>query len=299
MHWKRAYLNKFLEKNTQMALKELANDGNLPSIDLEVIENLCVVNILKLCYGLIDMPESILQNGKMLEYFNKEELYVYELYEMVLAANNCLEAINYACKFVSEYQEQDYLKNETIPFDKFCLYHYDVICHKISTLKDLYLKIVNHIYELNINKNECSWKEIEGKKQQIGNPSLFDIFDDNFKLMKGLEKKRNASSHDGVIHSEKLCNIQLYLAMSSAQEHFSDIIPKNPIYDKSSKEYKAQIEIAHHDFFREIEIIRYNAIAITREFYNNVSEQLLHQLSVKIPINYQRAIQIHCDKCNE
>lgn len=96
-----------------------------------------------------------------------------------------------------------------------CLYHYDIICHKVSTLKDLYFKIINKIYRLGLEKP--TWNNIKKQKDKINNEHLFTILEDNYSLMESIDNERNMSSHEGNIHLSLLNELSIYLMCSSLQ----------------------------------------------------------------------------------
>ncbi len=226
------------------------------SIDC-VVEN-PFYNKLSLCIGNIykSVGDAHTDDGDFFKYFNANESYINDIYMMCRSIEACLKSINNAIIFISQYKVLNYTEKDFIPFDEFCLYHYDVVCHKISTLKDLYFKIINKVYKLELNK--ATWKAINEHKKQINNEQLFSILNDNHQLMETIENKRNKSSHEGNMQLTLLNDLSLYLLVAKMQE----IAPSIEVlwkYEKGSPIYNAKIEQTKKDILEHLNVIKYNA----------------------------------------
>lgn len=262
----------------------------MPPICWEIAEQTRVVNLLAYSFGLIcNKAENIDEDIR--KFLSDDERFVYELYNIQGSIQGCLKAIDYARRFISEYGEHEYMKDDAVPFDEFALYHYDVVCHKIATLKDLYFKFINVLYGLALTKKTCKWDNIKDSQEQIGNSELFDVLYTNYDLIKKIEQKRNKSSHEGFLFAKALDNLRLYLAVVAAQDKLPEG-DRNVQYDKHSLSYKAQIESAKKKMLWEVDLVRYNAISITTRFYDSLEMPLSNKLSECIPETYKRVIEI-------
>lgn len=274
-------------------IKELKSYSELPNISLDdVLENLFTVYINR-CFGLI-LKNIAKRTGKETELYdnmtNNEE-YVKNSHDIQEAIISSLESIDYAIRFIGEYGENDYLKNDFIPFDKFAAYHYDVICHKVSTLKDLYFKLTNQIYNLGLGSKECKWKNIEDKKNTINNTALFELFEANRVLNSDIKNRRNNSSHDGKLSIPFLHDIRLYLWASKANETLSKFMPSDPMYERNSHEYSVQVNLAKEKTLEECKIIRYNIFAITKCILCSLSEELIENVKRLLPDLDKRVVE--------
>lgn len=266
-------------------LQELKSYDDLPSISLDDVQENPFTEYLNLCFGLI-LDDIAKRTGKETELFDNmstNEEYVIKEHEIQESLFSSLESIDYAIHFIESYGEKDYLKSDFIPFDKFAAYHYDVICHKVSTVKDLFFKLTNHTYNLGFGNRECKWNNIEKKKSIINNPFLFDLFDANEKLNSNVKKKRNDSSHDGVLRIPFLHDIRLYFWAVEANEVLSHSIQSNPIYERNSFEYSNQINLAKEETLKDIGVIRYNTFAITKCILCSLSERLIENVKQLLP----------------
>lgn len=216
----------------------------------------------------------------LLEHMSPNEAYINDIFMMCRSLESCLKAIDYATLFISRYGTKDYKQKTFVPFDEFCLYHYDVICHKVATLKDLYFKLINKVYRLNLMRT--TWKEIEKHKGKINNEQLFSILCDNFSLMDDLEKKRHKSSHDGDISMSILNDISLYLMVSSLQGKVPTI-ESDWRYNKDSILYRNKIKQAKNKVLEELDIVKYNAFEITKCFMCSLSSQFENLLTELFP----------------
>lgn len=282
-----------------MKLQILKNINELPQIKLEDVENNCFSTSLGMAIGaIIQQVEEREGRGKenIFDYFNTEERYIYEIFMLHRSLISCLETIDMAIGFISSYSKKDYMKKSYIPFDKYSLYHYDVICHKVSTIKDLYYKIINLVYELKL-KN-CNWKSLQKEEQNINNAFLFELLEANYKLVSNIEDKRNKSSHEGVIRHSLLSDIGFYLMVVDLQDKVPQFTPAEEKYSKNSLIYSDRIKKAKKDFLANLRVVRYNVCSITRCLLCAMSVQLELILRKKTPnVNYKGSESV-C-KCSD
>lgn len=242
-------------------------------ISIDEVENNPFYNKLVFCIGAIYQDISDVHKGEedIFKYLKPNEAYINDIFMMCRSMETCLDSINYAIDFISHYGSKDYCRKDFIPFDRFCLYHYDIICHKVSTLKDLYFKIVNKIYRLGLEKP--TWSNIKKQKGKINNEHLFTILEDNYSLMESIDNERNMSSHEGNIHLSLLNDLSIYLMCSSLQGKLPTM-EYDWKYQKGSIIYKSKIKQAKKEMLEYLNIVKYNAFFVTKCFMCSLSPQL-------------------------
>lgn len=272
-------------------------------LSIKDVENNCFTAKLGVLMGAV-FEQVGNREGKgskfSVDKFTEEELFFRNMYELHMALFDCLKVIDTAIDFISMYNKKYYMRKKCIPFDKFALYHFDVFCHKVSTIKDLYFKIINIVYELNLNKNNISWKSIDNQRLKINNLDVFICLERFFNLCSDIEKKRHKSSHEGYINSSALSDISLYLMVSDLQEKVPQFTPSNPIYVKDSYIYRLQIKKAKKEFVNQLRGKRNAIFIITRYFLCSLELQLEKLRINKIPDI--KAVPIgdsHFCKCSE
>lgn len=266
-------------------LQELKSYSELPDISLDDVRKNPFTEYINLCSGLI-LDDIAKKTGKETELFDNlsvDEEYVIKGRDIQDSLFSSLESIDYAIHFIESYGEKDYQKSDFIPFEKFAAYHYDVICHKVSTVKDLFFKLTNQTYNLELGNEECKWKNIEKNKNIINNPVLFDIFDANEKLNSKIKDKRNGSSHDGKQAIPFSQDRRWYFWAAEANEALSTYNHSNPSYERNSYEYSKQINLAKEETLNEIELIRYNTFSITKCILCSLSERLTEKVKQILP----------------
>lgn len=281
-----------------LKIKELTSPKDLPIITLEDIQNNCFSKYLNTCFGII-LDDIIKRTGKVTDIYNNmstNENFVKTEYDIQNSLFSSLEKIDYAMRFIESYEKKDYLKSDFIPFDKYAAYHYDVICHKVSTAKDLFLKITNQTYNLGLGNRECNWNNIKKKRSIIDNPFLFDLFEANDKLNSGIKNKRNDSSHEGVLKISSLHEIESNLWTSKANEVLAKFMPSNPNYERNSSEYSAQISLAKKKILEDCTIVRYNIFAITKSILCCQFAKLKYTVEQLLPSVDKRTTEILSQK---
>ena len=150
--------------------------------------------------------------GIFLESKNKkyttEELYILRFYQIIHKIHSCYKSINQACNFIKcrpTVKELD--KNEEMTVIDYYNYHYDVIIHKLTTIKDLSFKLINKVFGLKLKDKDCTWNSICSKKDLITIPGILDIQTLHYNLMNEIISDRNESSHNGSVDIKLFRNI--------------------------------------------------------------------------------------------
>ncbi len=211
---------------------------------------------------------------------NIEERYIIDAYDIIHNIHNCLETIDNAILFIKEGWDSEFGVKHRINEDTYLLYHYDIICHKIYTVRDLYFKLINHIYELGLKNKECKWKNIKGKRKSISNTFLFSLLNDNQNSLKSIYLVRTVSSHDGVIRDKSLD----VTAINSILAIYKDLIPKNLINGitiNNNLFYRHRFQENKSKFIEHIEICRYNTFIYTRCILCSLCNDFLSKISIE------------------
>lgn len=212
-------------------------------------------------------------NKERKEALCHEDYTILELFNLYTSIDKCLKSIEIAKKSILHYCYHDYIRNDAVAFDDFCSYHLDVVYHKVSTLKDLYFKIINTIYSLGLTNEQCTWEYVGKafKNGKINNKVLSFLLAENFKRTKHIRKKRNESAHEGTIIVKDLEEIICYDAMA-----FLDSLDKGNVnlYDKKSICYENLIENTKQKIANKIEEIECFTYNMTFHFFNSLITQL-------------------------
>ncbi len=273
-----------------MELAELKDIKDLPAIDMADIQNSCFAQTVNSFFGfLTKYVSNKIGEDKLnpFDYFDVNERYIYELYLNYQALEFCLESIDLGMKFISDYSNGDYIQPDFVPFDKYAVYHCDVIYHKISTTHDVLLKLINAVYNLELQNNNCKYKEIEKRKTDIDNDMLFELIDAFYKLTKKINDQRNSSSHDGKLKIPALNDIRSYLLLCKIKEKYPHIYSQDKNYEKNSLQYNSQIYNAKDKIIKEFSVHRYNVFCITRCILCTMYDKLLYTISTRCPIMYK------------
>ncbi|WP_321437695.1 Cthe_2314 family HEPN domain-containing protein [uncultured Bacteroides sp.] len=221
--------------------------------------------------------------------FSDNEKYVLELFDILLNINNCLASIDYSCIFMKRFYGKDYYKKQQISIIDYSLYHYDAFCYKISTLKDLYFKIINHLYKLNLQKQACNWDNIKKRKSEINNPFLFDLLSRNYQDFSFIDKRRNKSAHEGKMEHKAFKNISPYVVLAMYADKGPSDISRDDIIARGSW-VELKLKKSRKIFLEEIEICRYNAFIFTRCILCSLSDKFASTIDNDIRNKYSATI---------
>lgn len=162
--------------------------------------------------------------------FTMDEKRLLSLYVLFSSLMNCIESIRVSSILARSYT-QSYLEANEIDEEKYMTYYYDMVVHKISTIRDLEFKIVHMIYGLPKYKGKYCWRTIKRNKNKINNENLFNYFNDKtrFNYVSYLIRKRQQSSHEGKLSLPQFKETTYYIGLRD--------LCKNPYYRKLHKDH--------------------------------------------------------------
>lgn len=126
---------------------------------------------------------------------------------------NALAGLDIALSLMSRFPSNKYMKQYNYTEKGYALYHYSVICHRLSTIKDIYHKLVCQICNIRgaskLNGN-VKWKELEQKLYTDQKYSkLIECLNAFYDQFNKYIKDRNHSSHEGIVYNSIFSNFFL------------------------------------------------------------------------------------------
>ncbi len=211
--------------------------------------------------------------------------YMMDLLDILFNMQECLSSIDHAYIFMRHFYSKEHFEKYEISTIDYYLYHYDVLCYKISTLKDLYFKLVNFLYDLKLEDKSCNWKAIEKRETIINNPFLFHLLRENHNNLSIIENQRNRSAHEGKVEHEAFKEISPYVLLTMyAETKFTNVDKELMITNGSYLESK--LKKSQSIFFKEVEIYRYNSFIFTRCILCSLAEKFIQTINSKTKNKY-------------
>lgn len=210
----------------------------------------------------------------------EDEKFIANLHRILTGIDNCLRTIDISCLFIRRFYGKKYFESKEISVTDYLKYHYDMICYKSATLKDLYFKLINHLYILGISKKECNWDNISKHKSDINNPNLFKILEFNYDSLKSIiERKRNESAHEGIINHHTLKESELYeplIISASLKKHCGE--PTTLI----KTHYDIEIKKGKQNILKEAYAVRKITFTVTKCIFCSLSDRLAETISDRL-----------------
>jgi len=222
--------------------------------------------------------------------FSDKEKFILDSFYILSNINDCLSSIEYACMFMKRFYGKDYYKNHQINIVNYSLYHYDVFCYKISTLKDLYFKLVNHLYSLNLKERACTWDNIKKKEVNINNSFLFSMLRQNYEFLSFIDKRRNKSAHEGEIKHKAFESISPYVALTMYADKIPSGIGNGAIITRGSW-LELELKASRKLFLEEVEVCRYNSFTFTRCILCSLSDRFNSMIDKGIKEQYSEKME--------
>lgn len=165
---------------------------------------------------------------------NETSNYVLEVYNIIRKIGNCISSINQSKGFIHRRPSIKQLdNNDQMTITGYYIYHYDVVVHKLSTIRDLSYKLINAICKLGLDDDCCKWQHIKNKENQIPVSGIMNLQQLYYKLVEEIEKERNESTHSGEIDLKFLIEIDLIVSTSQAIRLYN--IPLHEGWDPMEK----------------------------------------------------------------
>lgn len=202
----------------------------------------------------------------------------------------CLSSIENACIFMKRFYGKEYFEKKQINLIDYSLYHYDVFCHKISTIKDLYFKLISLVYDLKLERRSCNWKTIEKNEKFIGNDFLFHLLREYYKYLHFIEDRRNKSTHEGKMEHDAFKDIAPYVLFTMYAKTTLTCVNEDFIITRGS-DLELKLKTCRKKFLEEVEICRYNVFVFTRCILCSMTEQFLSMIDKDIKTKYSETIK--------
>ena len=140
----------------------------------------------------IDSIPTVETSSRILPY----EQVLIDLHDYVNGIFSSLSYMQLAILQIKRKFSPYFVKNGYTEYDVY-RYHYYIYVHALSTLHDLFLKLIARLCNINMNKQTTSWREVS--KQIKGEDNLIKLCEGFFLLIKNHETNRHRVSHEGFL----------------------------------------------------------------------------------------------------
>ena len=219
----------------------------------------------------------------------EEEMQIIRVYCIINKILSCYLSVNQASNFIKRrptIRELD--NNEEMTVIDYYNYHYDVIVHKLATIRDLSFKLINKIYGLRLNDRSCNWDNIWKRRDLISVPGILDIQTLLYNFMEEVQRDRNESSHNGFIDInifkdiDGIVQLSQWKRMGKLPEDAieSDPMAKGTYYDYLIKKRKKEL-LAKISNFKTASLFCLHVLTccMANKFKSDIPQDLLEKYS--------------------
>lgn len=213
--------------------------------------------------------------------FSTDEHYAMNAFYIHSRISECLSAMDNVIVFLKRFYGKMYYEKNGIDIVSYSLYHYEMFLYKLTTLKDLYFQLINQVYQLSLTTKQCKWKEINNRKEDINNDTLFYILDQYSKCFKLSDMKRNKSAHEGDIQHKAFKEIAPIVTLNTyAKKYPIELDNTLKIFPGSWLNYR--VNESRHRLLEDLRIYRYNAFMITHDLLDSLYEKFNYTISTTL-----------------
>lgn len=169
----------------------------------------------------------VTKSGKPRKRFNQKDKYQRDILEICLRISSLLETLRLSRFFLAERLDDKLLESHKVNNSAFIRYHIEAYFLRLTTFKDLILKLSNRTYKFEIKENVGLERNL---KKQISRDNLTELEQLLIGLdilMKNIEPIRHKIAHGGyhddidliLIEAEETINRDNYSALSANKEY--------------------------------------------------------------------------------
>ncbi len=233
----------------------------------------------ELWWPTVILASCILREGRARKESDK---YVLEVFKILNRIDYCFGIIDKSKGFISRRPSIKELEaNDRMTITDYYYYHYDMVIHKLSTIRDLSYKLMNVVFNLGIKEKECGWNSILKKKGRIEIPGIMNLQQLFYIYLERIEIERNNSTHSGIINLPFMRELDLDISVSQMIRLYNiptdgwDPMPKDPYSEYRLRKCKKEL-LEHIDHYRNMSIsfVHILSCCMAGVFRNNLSEEL-------------------------
>ena len=233
----------------------------------------------ELFYPAMTLYSSIQKKGRPKK---DSDQYVIDVFKLLNRIDNCLGSIYKAKGFISRRPSVKELdENDQMTITDYYYYHYDMVIHKLSTIRDLSYKLMNVVFKLGIEDKKCSWNSISKKKDKITIPGIMNLQQLYYIYLERIERERNDSTHSGIIDLPFMREVDMNVSVSQMiRLHNIPTDGWDPMAKGSHNEYqlrkckKTLLEYIDNYLNRTMSFIHILTCCMGRVFRNNLPKEL-------------------------
>lgn len=172
-------------------------------------------------------------------------------------------------------------------------YHYFVFCHGVSTIHDLFLKLIGILCDVNLN-NGKKWTNISADLTSKGHISIISQMNAFYDFIKGHVKMRQKASHEGLLWHRRLDNYHLTNIWSNLQKQFPNIKIERLEYLKGTNQSQELLSISKEEFVNELNEVINKMIEQTHQLFDSFLSLLINKLDESfISSHYSALKELH------
>ena len=121
---------------------------------------------------------------------------------------SCIQSMDIAIISIKDLYDRSTYDRYQISFVNFTEYHYEIFNNKVSTIRDVILRLIKHLYCLQIDK--ATYDNIFIKNPHMKNEPVFDTYDKLRKIYNQCKDSRNKANHEGDFRIEELGELNIF-----------------------------------------------------------------------------------------
>jgi len=171
------------------------------------------------------------KSAKPRKHLSAKDSYQKEVLEICLRISSLLETLRLSRFFLSERLDDKIFENHKVKNAAFVRYHIETYFLRLTTFKDLILKLLNRTYKIDLKENVGLERNLKIQIQKNGFTDLEQLLQGLTILMKNVEPVRHKIAHGGyhddldliLIESQETISTDNYSSLSQDSEYLKTL----------------------------------------------------------------------------
>lgn len=206
----------------------------------------------------------ILMNKECEDYVIKTRAYA----DNILS---CIQSMDIAIISIKDLYDRNTYDRYQISFVDFAEYHYELFNNKVSTIRDVILRFIKHLYCLKID--EATYNNVFIENPNMQNEPILETYKKLRKIYKQCKDFRNKANHEGDFRIDELGELNIF-------ESTRIFGKRSPYYTKMDVERNSAILRIQEtsNLLTKMYKLRNDLLGVVFEFYENFDKPFMEHI---------------------
>ena len=186
---------------------------------------------------------------------------------------SCIQSMDIAIISIKDLYDRNTYDRYQISFVNFAEYHHEIFNNKVSTIRDIILRLIKHLYCLQIDK--ATYENVFEKNPYMQNEPVFETYYKLRKIYNQCKESRNKANHEGDFTIKELGELNIF-------ESTRVFGKQSPYYELMNVERNSAILRIQETsrLLTKMYKLRNSLLGVVFEFYENFDKPFMEHIDL-------------------